>query len=48
VAHALTPHFRESYLDPTLLTHHTAMLEALVLATETLIVTNRAKDLGTK
>jgi hypothetical protein len=48
VAHALTPHLGEGYLNSTLLTHYTTMLEAFVLAAETLIVTNRAKDLGAK
>jgi hypothetical protein len=48
VAHALTPNLGEGYLDPTLLTHYAAMLETFIFAAETLIVTNRAKDLGTK
>ena len=46
VRHALTAHFGERDFNATLFTDHATMLQALVFATQTLIVFNRAKDLG--
>ena len=46
VAHALATHLGQRDLHATLLTHHTAMLEALVLAAQALVVADRAKNLG--
>ncbi len=46
VAHALTTHLGQRNLNPTLLAHDAAMLEALVLAAQALIVADRAEDLG--
>ena len=45
VTHALATYFSESYFDATLLTDNTAMLQTLVLPTQTLVVLNRTKDL---
>ena len=46
MAHTLTTNLCQRDFNATLFTDNTAMLEALVLSTETLIVFNRAKDLG--
>jgi hypothetical protein len=46
VAHALTAHLGQGHLDAALLAHHAAMLEALVLAAQALVIGGRAKDLG--
>ena len=46
MTHTLTTNLCQRHFNATLLTDHTAMLEALVLTTETLVVLNRAKDLG--
>ena len=46
MAHTLTTHLCQSHFNATLLTDNTAMLEALVLTTETLVVLYRPKDLG--
>ncbi len=44
--HALAAHLGLRHLDAALLTHHAAVLEALVLAAQTLVVLHRTKDLG--
>ena len=46
VAHSLTTDFRQRNLNTTLLTNYTAVLEALVLTTQALIVFNRAENFG--
>ena len=48
VTHALSTHFSQGHFNATFLTDHTAMLEALVLTAETLVVFYRAKNLGTE
>src|SRR5699024_7145482 len=48
VAHALSAHLGQRHLDPALLADHAAVLESLVLATEALVVLDRAEDLGTE
>src|SRR5205085_8356029 len=46
VAHALAAHLGEGHLDAALLADHAAVLEALVLAAEALVVLDRPEDLG--
>src|SRR2546430_11236117 len=46
MAHALAPHFRQGDLDPALLADHAAVLQALVLAAQALVVFDRPEDLG--
>ena len=46
VAHTLTTHLGKCNFNTTLFTDHTAMLQALVLTTKTLVVLHRAKNLG--
>ena len=46
VRHALTAHLRLRHFDATLLAHHAAVLQALVLAAQALVVLDRAEDLG--
>ena len=46
VTHALTAHFGQRDFNAALLADYTAMLEALVLAAQALIVLDRAKNLG--
>ena len=46
VRHALAPHLGLRDLDAALLADDAAMLEALVLATQALVVLDRAEDLG--
>ena len=46
VAHALAAHLALRYFDAALLADHTAMLEALVLAAQALVVLDRAENLG--
>ena len=48
VAHALAAHLGLRHFHAALLADHPAMLEALVLATQTLVVLDGAKDLGTE
>ena len=46
VAHALAAHLGERDFDAALLADHAAVLEALVLAAQALVVLDRAEDLG--
>ncbi len=46
VAHALAPHLGERHLDTAFLADHAAVLEALVLAAQALVVLDRPEDLG--
>src|SRR5579862_9152691 len=46
VAHALATHLGLSDLDTALFAHHAAVLEALVLAAQALVVLHWAEDLG--
>ena len=46
VAHSLTTDFSQRDLNTTLLTNDTAVLKALVLTTQALIVFNRTKNFG--
>ena len=46
VTHALTTDLGQRDFNATLFTDHTAVLEALVLAAQALVVLHRAKDLG--
>jgi hypothetical protein len=46
VAHALATHLGQRDFDAALLADHTAVLEALVLAAQALVVLDRAEDLG--
>ena len=46
VRHALTTNLRLRNLNTTLFANNTAMLQTLVLATQALIVLDRAKDFG--
>ena len=46
VRHALTTNLGQGHFDAALLADHTAVLEALVLAAQALVVLDRAKDLG--
>ena len=46
VTHALSTHLGQGHFHATLLTDYTAMLEALVLSAQTLVVLHWAKDLG--
>ena len=48
MAHALTTNARQGNLDTTLFTNDTAVLEALVFSAQTLVVLDRAEDLGTE
>ena len=48
VTHALTTDLGQRDFNATLFTDHTAVLEALVLAAQALVVLHRAKDLGTE
>ena len=48
VAHALTTDFRQCHFNATFLTHNTAVLHALVLATETFVIFYWAKNFGTE
>jgi hypothetical protein len=48
VTHTLTTNLSLSYLNATLLTDHTTVLETLVLTTQALIVFHRAKNFGTE
>src|SRR5512134_912969 len=45
MAHALAPHLGLSHLDAALLADHAAMLQALVLAAQALVVLDRPEDL---
>src|SRR5690606_36286142 len=45
VAHALTTHLGLSHFDAALLTHHAAMLQALVLAAQALVILYRTENL---
>ncbi|CAK0601279.1 Uncharacterised protein [Burkholderia pseudomallei] len=45
VAHSLTAHLRERHFDAALLADHAAVLQALVLAAQALVVLDRAEDL---
>ena len=46
VAHAFAAHLGEGHLHAALFAHHAAVLEALVLAAQALVVVHRAEDLG--
>ena len=46
VAHALAAHLGERHLDAALLADHAAVLEALVLAAQALVILDRTEDLG--
>ena len=46
VAHALAAHLGQRDFDAALLADHAAVLEALVLAAQALVVLDRAEDLG--
>ena len=46
VAHALAAHLGERHFDAALLADHAAVLQALVLAAQALVVLDRAEDLG--
>ena len=46
VAHALAPHLRLRDFDAALLAHDAAVLQALVLAAQALVVLHRPEDLG--
>ncbi len=46
MAHALAAHLRQRHLDAALLADHAAMLQALVLAAQALVVLDRTEDLG--
>ena len=46
VAHALAAHLGHGHFDAALLAHHAAVLEALVLAAQALVVLDRPEDLG--
>jgi len=46
VAHAVAPHLGLRHFDAALLADHTAVLQALVLAAQALVVLDRAEDLG--
>src|SRR5438034_2308851 len=46
VPHALAAHLGQRHLDAALLADHSAMLQALVLAAQALVVLDRAEDLG--
>ena len=46
MAHTLTAHFRQSNLDAAFLTNDTAVLQALVLSAQTLIVLDGPENLG--
>ena len=46
--HALAPHLGLGNLDATLFTDDTAMLEALVLATQTFVGVDRSEYLGSE
>jgi hypothetical protein len=46
VAHALAAHLGLRHLDAALLADHAAMLQALVLAAEALVILDRPEDLG--
>ena len=48
VAHTVTTNFSLGHFDATLLTNHATMLQALVLATQTLVILHWAKDAGTE
>ena len=48
VTHAFTTHFGLSNFNTTLLTDHTTVLEAFVLATQTLVVFDRSEDTRTE
>ena len=48
VAHALAAHFGQRDFNAALLADHAAMLQALVLAAQALVVLDRAKNLGAK
>ena len=44
VSHPFTAHLGQGHLDATFLADHTAVLQALVLAAQALIVLHRTKD----
>src|SRR3970040_1280025 len=46
--HALTPDLGQGHFNTAFFTNHATMLEALVLATQTFIILDRAKDFGAK
>ena len=48
VGHALTTNFRLRDFNAALLTNNTAVLQALVLAAQALVVLDRTKDFGAK
>ena len=48
VAHSFAAHLGQRHLHTTLLAHHTAVFQALILATETLVVAHRPEQLGTE
>ena len=46
VAHAFAADLGQRHFNATLLTDHSAMLEALVLTAQTLVILDRTKNLG--
>ena len=48
VTHTLTTNFSLSYLNATLLTDHTTVLETLVLTAQAFVVLDRTKDTRTE
>ncbi|CAI8410690.1 MAG: Uncharacterised protein [Halieaceae bacterium] len=46
MAHAFAADLGQRHFNTTLLTDHSAMLEALVLTAQTLVILDRAKNLG--
>ena len=46
VAHALAAHLGQRHFDAALLADHAAVLQALVLAAQALVVLDRPEDLG--
>ena len=46
MAHTLAAHFRQGHFNAALLAYNAAMLQTLVLATQTLVILDRAKNLG--
>jgi len=46
VPHAFATHFGKGHFNATLLADHPAVLEALVLAAQALVVLDRSKDAG--
>jgi hypothetical protein len=46
VAHALAPHARQRHFNAALLAGHAAILDALVLAAQALVILDRPEDAG--